>query len=824
MQQQHGSQQIQHHHFRLRIAGFAVAQALSSMALIALPVLAISSPQAAEADVQRYHIPAGSLKEALNRFGREAGVMIAFTNEIASGLHSNGLDNAYSARDGLNALLLGTGLEAVQQENGGYLVRKAGVAAPSKGAASTLEEVKVSASKDPTTENTGSYTTSSTGASAKLPMSLRHTPQSVSVITRQRMDDQNLTQLQEVLEQTVGISVVQSGYVGANWNTFQSRGFNIHNYLVDGLPLGSGGFELMTNDMAFYDRVEIVRGSNGLMLGIGSPGGSINYIRKKPTKEFQASVTGQLGSWDNYRGMVDISTPLNPDGSVRGRLVAVKQDSGSNLDRYGVEREMLYGIVEADLTPSTLFTAGMEYQNHETHDSPEAGLPLFYSNGSHTKWNRSKNPGAKWAYSENEKFAFFTSLEHFFENDWRAKVQFNQSRNRYDSVIGAGGSGSLNQNTGRGITLWGGRWQAKPVQNGLDAYASGPFSLGGRQHELIFGLNYSHTEYNQPTYRLWQILPVDNYFDWDGDIAKPDMPSTGRSDFRSRQFGGYMTAKFKPADRLSILAGARIVHWHRSVETLPYVGASRLASRDETGIVTPYLAATYDITDNASVYTSYTKIFNPQVSAMDRNGSYLDPEEGDSYEAGIKHALYGGRLNTSLAIFRVEQDNLAVPDTGFLTPAGGSASRAEQGTVTKGFEAEASGELAPGWQVSGGYTFRISQNADGNKIQTVTPQSLFKLFTTYTLPGAWNKVMIGGGANWQSRIYTNDTGPGNAYRFTQGSYAVVNLMARYQFDEHFSAALNLNNLFDKAYYTNTTSNMGFYGAPRNAMLTLKYQF
>ncbi|MFJ5446578.1 TonB-dependent siderophore receptor [Methylobacillus methanolivorans] len=816
---------MQHKHYtsppRLRLGQLILAQAFSTLLVFTTPIFIGSAM--AEVAVKHYQISAGPLKDALAQFGQHAQIMLSYSGELVAGLHSNGLNKAASVSEGLEQLLAGTGLEAIAQENGGYVLRKA--AKPTTGRTeSTLEEVRVHASKDPTTENTGSYTTSATGASTKLPLSLRHTPQSVSVITRQRMDDQNLTQLQEVLEQTVGISVVQSGYVGANWNTFQSRGFNINNYLVDGLPLGNG-FQQMTNDMAFYDRVEVLRGSSGLMVGIGAPGGSINYIRKKPTREFQASVTGQVGSWDNYRGMVDISTPLNADGSVRGRIVAVKQESGSNLDRYGLEREMLYGIVEADLAPSTLFTAGVEYQNHETHDSPEAGLPLFYSDGSHTNWKRSKNPGASWASSENEKLAFFTSLEHTFDNDWRAKVQFNHIRHSYDSIIGSGGSGSLNKATGSGVSLWGGRWKADPIkQNALDVYATGPFTLGGRQHELVVGLNYSHIEQeNDPSYTLWHYISVADYRNWDGNVAQPNMSPIGRYSERTRQFGGYLTARFRPTDQWSILAGARVIHWHQATGSEPYSGAASATSRSETGVLTPYVATTYDVTDTASLYASYTKIFNPQ-SRLDRNGRYLDPEEGNSYEVGIKHAFYGGRLNTSLALFRVEQDNLAVRDGSLLAPNGGVAYVAEQGTVSKGVEVEANGELAPGWQVSGGYTFRISQNADGDKVQTVTPQNLFKLFTTYTLPGAWSKLTVGGGANWQSQIYTNNTGPGNAYRFTQGSYAVVNLMARYQVDENFSVALNVNNLFDKVYYTNTAGNMGFYGTPRNAMLTLKYQF
>lgn len=813
---------MQHKHYisppRLRLGQLILAQAFSTLLVFTTPIFVGSAM--AEVAVKHYQISAGPLKDALAQFGQHAQIMLSYSGELVAGLHSNGLNKAASVSEGLEQLLAGTGLEAVSQENGGYVLRK--VARPNTGRTeSTLQEVRVHASKDPTTENTGSYTTSATGASTKLPLSLRHTPQSVSVITRQRMDDQNLTQLQEVLEQTVGITVTQSGYVGANWNGYQSRGFYIDNYLVDGLPQRNG-FEQMTSDMAFYDRVEILRGANGIVNGVGSPGGSVNFIRKKPTKEFQASITGQVGSWDNYRGMLDISTPLNADGSVRTRVVSVKQDSRSYTERFSLDREMFYGILEAEITPATLFTAGVEYQKYDTNASPEAGFPLFYTDGSHTHWKRSKNPGANWAYSKHEKLAWFTSLEHFFENDWRAKLQFNRSRIEYDSLIGSAAWGYPDRNTGAGVNLYAGRWEAKPVQNALDVYASGPFSLLGRQHELVFGINASDSEYNAPENELWYITGYDpsvpNFINWDGNSpAAPYLPATGRYKFRERQFGAYATAKFKPTDKLAILAGARVSHWHQATEHEP----GDRESKSETGEVTPYIAVTYDITDIASVYASYTTIFSPQ-SYRDINGTFLPPLEGNSMEAGVKHAFYGGRLNTSLAVFHVEQDNTPVELVGVPSPAGGAAYRAEKGTTSKGFEAELAGELQPGWQVSGGYTYRISKDADGNLMQTVAPKNLVKLFTSYRLHGDWNKLTIGGGVNWQSRIYSEGTGPGGTYRFTQGSYAVVNLLARYQFDEHLSAALNVNNLLDKTYYSSTS--MGFYGAPSNAMLTVKYQF
>lgn len=252
-------------------------------------------------------------------------------------------------------------------------------------------------------------------------------------------------------------------------------------------------------------------------------------------------------------------------------------------------------------------------------------------------------------------------------------------------------------------------------------------------------------------------------------------------------------------------------------------GSSRQAF-DKDAFV-PYAGLLYDINENYTAYVSYTGIFNPQ-DKQDRNGNWLDPLEGKAYEAGIKGEFLEGRLNASAAVFQINQDNLAQDDVGYLVPGTlNQASRAANGTRSRGFDLEVSGEVSPGWNVAAGWSHWIARDGDGSPIQTDQPRSLVRLFTTYRLPGDWNRLTVGGGVNWQSHVYTIANGPNGEERVGQGSYALVNLMARYRFDKRLSAQLNVNNLMDRKYY----SQIGFYSqgawaAGRSATLTMRYQY
>ncbi|MCY1289242.1 Ferric-pseudobactin BN7/BN8 receptor [compost metagenome] len=790
------------------------------------------SEPATPATSRQYDIAPGALDQALSRFGRDAGIMIAIDPQLTAGLRSEGLRGQYTVAEGLSALLAGHQLEAVSGASGGYRLRRheTSSAAPvAEPGVAMLAEVKVSANglREGTTEGTGSYTTDSTTTAMRLALSPRETPQSVSVITRQQMDDQGMTQLTDVVSQTPGLTFTQNGNLGSDSSTIYARGFAVENFQIDGVPqLNSNyGGLFQTADMAIYDRVEVVRGATGLMNGLGSPAATVNLVRKLPTQEFQASVMAEGGSWDYRRFGADVSSPLNQSGSVRGRFVAAYQENNASIERLHERREIVYGVVDADLTSRTVATLGFSYQNFYLTGHARSGLPLFFADGGQTDWARSKSAGADWAYSYRTNQTVFGSVEHRFDNQWRVKGTLSYERNTFDEVLGYAAGGFPDRATGAGVNLWASRWVGKPAQTTFDLYATGPFELLGRKHELVVGATIARTAYDAPNYGAWFFdgwdSSVPNIYTWDGKTPPaPDNQPVGTFDFTEQTSSAYATTRLRPTDALSVILGARVTTWKNKTINTGLDGASTVDDRSEHGKITPYAGVVYDFSKHWSAYASYTNIFKPQ-SNRDVSGAFLDPLVGNGFEVGAKGSFFDGLLNTSAAMYLVKQDNLAVAIPGVLAPDGSQAYYGASGAKTKGYELEVSGQLAPGWQATASFARNLSSDRDGKPLNTGIPQDTFKLFTTYRIAAIGNGLTVGGGLRWQSRIYSDDMGPASV-RFTQGSYSVVDLMARYPITKKVAATFNLYNVFDKRYYTGTSS--AFYGTPRSFRLGVVASF
>ncbi|MDM0028088.1 TonB-dependent siderophore receptor [Variovorax saccharolyticus] len=809
-----------------RLSAFALALGLAAGGAWA-QTSAADAGQAIE-----WHQPAQPLGSALTALAVHTGLLVGVDAEVVRGKQAPAIEGRYTPRQALLMLLEGSGLEAARGASGGYTVRtatprpRAETASEAPASGGSLDTVTVTAGRDTVTEGTGSFTTDAPiGTATGLPLTLRETPQSVTIITRQRMEDQSIRQVSDVLRNTTGLSFVQSGNAGTDANSVYSRGFQVENYQIDGIPQ-LGSWLTQTGDLAPYDRVEIVRGATGLMNGVGTPAATINLVRKRPTQQFQANVSLSAGSWNYLRGEVDIGGALNEAGTVRGRIVAAVQDNESWIDRYKEKKQVFYGIVEADLTPATRLTAGLDLQQHDNDASARSGLPLFFSDGSLANYDRSASAAASWAHSYQDQRQFFVALDHRFDNGWTAHAAFNQSRRGYDDVIGYAARGYVNRTTGTGLSLWPNRWKSEPVQNAADFHATGPFELFGRKHELVVGYNISRTVDEPPSFTNWNIpgynAAIPNFYLWNGSYpAEPFNPQTGTNETATNQSGLYATTRLRPTDALSVILGARVSDWSEKTRRIPYTGRATFSSRSENGVVTPYAGLVYDLGDHWSVYTSYTDIFRPQTN-KDLSGNNLEPLEGIAYEAGVKGSFYNDQLNVSAAVFQIDQDNLPVLIPNQFAPDGSAAYRAAQGTQSRGYELEAAGEVMSGWQIGTGFSRSVARDAAGVRLNTQVPNNLFKLFTTYRIAGIGNGLTVGGGVNWQNETYSSNLGPRGNARFTQSSYATVDLMARYQVNKSMSVAVALNNVFDKTYYTSTTSS--FYGAPRNFMVTLRGSF
>lgn len=434
-------------------------------------IVAAASTAHAQA-LRQYDLPAGRLDVALTQIARIAGAVISFRADLVAGKSAPAVSGQLSVEEATARALAGSGLELRRTPDGSLTVAPA--------SATTLAPVTVEAATLGVTEGTHSYTTPVMSTATKFALSPRETPQSVSVVTRQQIEDRGYQSLDDVARDTTGLTTRQIG--GGERTQFFSRGFEISSFLADGVPLGYDYDTQGVATLAMYDHIEVLRGAAGMMTGAGNPSGTINLVRKRATAVPQFSVTTSAGSWDNYRGEVDGSGPLNQSGTLRARGVVAYQDSNTFKKAYEHQRQLFYGTIEADITASTTLSIGGYYNREDNPGADWNGLPTR-RDGSFYDFKRSTRLSPDWAYWNKENTSFFAELDHRFENGWSGKLTARTLRAQMNML------GSylypLEDSTlfGQGL----GQYAYDKTQYSVDGYLSGPFRLLGRTHELVLG-------------------------------------------------------------------------------------------------------------------------------------------------------------------------------------------------------------------------------------------------------------------------------------------------------------------------------------------------
>jgi len=574
-----------------------------------------------------------------------------------------------------------------------------------------------------------------------------------------------------------------------------------------------------------------VRGATGLMSGAGSPAAAINLVRKRPTTDGQVSFEGELGSFEDRRAGVDLSGALNDSGSLRGRTVLLYQDADASIDRMNSDLKVIYGIAEADLTAKTLLTAGIEYQAFVNHGASRGGVPVFFTDGTAAHLPRDTNTGAEWNTLSHTTTRYFASIRHSFDNGWSIKLEGEDSHPDYDETFSYL-FGPFDANTGAGAYIATARWLGDMHQQTYGITASGSFQWLGHEQQLTFGGSYSTAEDRHGSFPNWwggehsgdYWAPLPDAWDFldDGVFTPPDLtryyPDYGE---HIKQTGVYAALRLKPTDRIAAVLGLRVSGLKLSVWNDWSGEMSTTTLMDESNVLTPYAGMLVDLTENLTAYASYTDIYEPQ-HAEDPEGHPLDPAVGSSYEIGLKREFREGRLYAAVSAFRTEQDNLAVPiPDAPPNPNGNYPFTAEDGTVSQGYELEVVGELSPGWQIGGGYSYVKVEDAAGMALLTEMPKDTFKVFSTYQLPGALRALRIGGNIRWQGKSFINESGP-NGEDFVQASQFAIDLMAYYKVTEKVSLSLHVNNVTDEVYYSGISWLHGFYETPRNFLFGFRW--
>ena len=678
----------------------------------------------------------------------------------------------------------------------------------------TLPEVSVQAEatkKAKSSEETKSYTVETTSSATRLDTSMRDTPQSISVITREQLDDFRVLSVNDALSFATGIKVEA---FETDRTDYTARGFDITNFQIDGLstPI-TYGTQYGDLDVALYDRIEVLRGANGLLTATGNPSAAINFIRKRPTKDFQAQVDASLGFWDNRRLDADISGSINADGSVRGRLVMAHQDKNSYLDRYSNEKNIAYGVVEADLTDSTSVALGHTF--HQTHSNGNnwGSLPLLYSDGSKRSYKVSDSTAPDWSYWDVDTSITFAELTHNFSNDWKMKAQLTHKETDSDMRLHYV-YGNEDRATGLGLFSWPGMYNTETEDYVADIYLNGSFELAGRKHELVTGLTWSKADAKDYGRFGTNIGAALTSFENAGDFPLPTFGAESKNaDFTTETTNIYTAAKLNPADILKITIGGSLLSY--DMEGVSYDVAQ---DAKEDNKFTPYIGAVYDLNDVHSVYASYTGIYKPQVE-VGSDSKVLAPLKGKNYETGVKSEWFDAKLNSTFALFRTEQENVAQQ----IGTVGITAIYEGIKATSKGYEFDVSGEVTDRLSLNAGYTRLMSiKGAQDQNVNPYIPRHQFHLATVYKVPFVQN-LKVGASLNWQSDIHV-DIG---SVRYEQDSYATLNLMANYKIDNHWSAAVNLYNVTDEKYLTSmkwASSGVSYYAAPFSGLATLTWKY
>lgn len=805
----------------------------SAPALLVAMLWAAGTP-AVQAQSQAYDLPAQPLDTTLAQIARQGGLQLILPPALVRDRQAPAVRGRFEALTAMARALQGTGLEAVR-DGSTVVVRRA--AAPGSDGAAVLDTITVVGKGNAVTEGTGSYTTGAMNTATKLPLTMRDTPQSLSVVTRQKIDDQALLSIDDVGNSTTGITVNRWS---DDRSRFFARGFVINNFLLDGVPISYETDTSTYSTMAMYDHVEVVRGPTGLMAGMGDPSGTINFVRKRPTSAPQFSVTARAGSWNHFATDLDASGPLNAAGSLRGRFVTTLQAKHNFLDGYRNRKQLYYGTLELDITRDTKLSVGGFHNNENNPGSQWFGVPTA-PDGQFLNVPRSRRFSPSWSYWDKQEASAFAELEHRFDSGWAGKLTARtvHGRSALDGAYFVNGS---YDSAGRmAYDVMGGRYDYDKKQLSLDASAQGPVQLFGRRHDLAVGASRRTIKWRDEGYSYldaqgnYEMVTGVDPLGWNPDTLHRDQ--LVQEDLWRRQQSttlnsAYATGRFNVADPLNFIVGARL-DWFKFDNAQQQGSWSSERSYKETAHFTPYGAVVFDLDEQHAVYASHASIFKPQYY-LDRAGQMLSPVEGKNFEIGLKASYLDERINAAIALFDTTQSNLPQAVGDIASCAVKTNCYRSVGRVkSRGVDLDIQGELLPRLNVGLGYTYTQAKIAgdstdgsDGQPYASYIPQHQLKFSTMYHLAGGTAGWRVGGALRVQSRTtsfsYTNADG----YVIAQSPFAVADLVLGYRFDKHLDLQLNIHNLFDRNYYETLQVRNGanYFGAPRNVLLTARYKF
>ena len=839
-----------------------------------------ASSQSTAAAAQRaaahdFDVPAGALAQAAVRFSQQAGVQLLFDAQTGQSITTRAVQGQLPMDRALAQMLDGTGLTWQFLGAGTITIQRAASDAHVLGAVQVEGAAQsdnlafgpgagFNGSSDPTaTEGTGRFTSSGTSiASRGAPVNPKDTPQSVSVITQEEIQQLNVTDLASALAYMPGITL----RAAAPGSLFaMSRGLNITTMMIDGgatlslIGLAASN-PLSGENLSEYDNIQVLRGSDALFGGVGEPGGTINLTRKRPLDHAQFAGTVKIGSWDDYNVEADATGPIAFNDHLRARLVVDYANSDYFYQSSHRDEKFIYEVQEADLGADTLLRFGGNYHDMDISAPNSYGLPRGLD-GSDLRLPVATNFAPTWNYSRLKAWEGFVSLEHRFSEEWHATANFTHTDKKEPQLVSTttgyivpGGGGVFPFQNAATTSA-----DFRTLEDSADITLDGKFSMLGLEQGVKVGVEYSSRTAKGPDTISSVLVLIPDIYHFDPSVLaavpEPQYTIYDQETQTESQWSAYFRGDLQPIAGLHFQGGVRVSK-DRFASTTD-LNAPLFGITQQSGLsvsypieVVPYASVIYAVSPEINVYASYSDLYQSNSGYTALSGGLLPATTGSTYETGVKGSFKGGKLNPSLSVYRTLESNVALTDLNAPFPAPPGCCYFDSGKKSGyGVDAELAGEILPGWQAQASYNYAITRLSDSFSVLglgspgvvTQQPMHQLKTWTSYTAPGGVLKDWtFGGGVRFQTRRSTRDlicsvaydlqgscpSQEYNPFNYSQPAYSVLDLRVAYQLQKHWNASLSLTNVADTRYYTTAAGpNYGnFYGEPRAFMISINGKY
>ncbi len=667
-----------------------------------------------------------------------------------------------------------------------------------------LEEMQVTASAERADGPVQGYRATRSASATRTDTAIHETPQSISVVPAQVVEDIGATRLEDALDYAGGVER-GNNFGGQGLTEFLVRGFSTQEFYRNGFAVNRGYPNMP--DASTLERIEVLRGPASMLYGRGDPGGTFNIVSKQPQAERRTVLGSQVNTDGLRRGTLDTTGALGESAAFTYRLNLVAEGSDSFRDHVESERYNIAPVLRWQLSDDTALILEGDYL-HNRHPL-DRGLTRYSNQAGDLSRDRFLGEESAGKLT-NQNATTQLRLEHQLDSQWMLRGGIQYLDGSLDGgAVENNGLASDGRTVGRNYSERWLNWNDLAVQANLE----GHFDAAGLAHTLLLGVEFDEYNYDSLIRRsggLTTDFPIDLYDPVYGQPLPALTRTTTYDDENLKSYAFFVQDQIALTERLKAQVGARLERFEQRYDNK----LTPAGSWDQAhNAVSPRFGLIYDLTEELAVYANTSRSFKPNRGA-DRSSQAFDPEKGIAHEVGIKYELPEHDLSITAALFHITKENVLTSDpldSNYQVAAGEARSR--------GFDISVAGNITPQWRVIGGYAYvdaEVTESSSasmpvGTRLANV-PRHSFNLLDTYEFADG---PLAGLGVGMGVKYVGDRKGSASTTAFDMDAYTTVDLLAYYPLTERVRLNLNLNNVFDEEYEERAWGNIWAYpGAPR----------